>query len=178
MDGTVSGVIMERYQIGQKVLYGSHGVCEMVGREERIVDKKSVIYYVLEPLGQGSARFLIPAHNVVAMGKLRPILSTEELNALLQMDAIRSDAWIREENLRKQTYRELLSSGDRMRLLQMIHTLYRHKAEQLAAGKKVHLCDENFLRDAEKLLASEISFVLDLSAEEAKQYLRDHLLAE
>ena len=178
MDGTVSGVIMERYQIGQKVLYGSHGVCVMVGREERIVDRKPVTYYVLEPMGQGSSRFLVPSHNVVAMGKLRPVLTRQELEALLGMEAIRFDAWIREENLRKQTYRELLSSGDRMRLLTMLHTLYRHKSEQLAAGKKVHLCDENFLRDGEKLLASEISFVLDLCAEEAKQYLRDHLLAE
>jgi RNA polymerase-interacting CarD/CdnL/TRCF family regulator len=60
----------------------------------------------------------------------------------------------------------------------MLHTLYRRKSEYLAAGKKVHLCDENFLRDAEKLLASEISLVLELSPEEAKQYLRNQLSEE
>ena len=169
---------MERYQIGQKVLYGSHGVCSVVGREERISDRKPMVYFVLEPEGQGGSRFLVPTGNVAAMGKLRPVLAPEELEALLKIEAIRADAWIREDNLRKQAYRELLSSGDRLRLLTMLHTLYRHKSEQLAAGKKVHLCDENFLRDAEKLLASEISLVLDLTAEEAKQYLRDHLMDE
>lgn len=166
---------MHRYQIGQKVLYGSHGVCVIVGWEERISDKKPVTYFVLEPIGQGGARYLVPSHNTAAMGKLRPILSREELDALIGMEVIRKDAWIREENLRKQQYRDLLSSGDRMRLLQMIHTLHRHREEQAAAGKKMHLCDENFLRDGEKLLASEISLVLELSPEEAKQYLREQL---
>ena len=167
---------MERYRIGQKVMYGSHGVCVIADREERISDKKPVIYLVLEPQGQGSARFLVPTHNVVAMGKLRPVLIPEELEALLRVPLIRTDAWIPVDSLRKQAYRELLGSGDRLRILQMIHTLYRHKADQISAGKKVHLCDENFLRDAEKLLASEISLVLSLSAEEARQYLRDHLM--
>ena len=169
---------MERYQIGQKVLYGSHGVCVIVDREERIVDRKPVVYYVLEPSGQVRSRFLVPAHNVAAMGKLRPVLSREELDSLIHMDAIRSGTWVPQENLRKQIYRELISSGDRLRILQMLHTIYRHKEEQAAAGKRVHLCDENFLREGEKLLASEISLVLELSAEEAKQYLREKLREE
>ena len=166
---------MERYLVGDKVIYGSHGVCTVAGQEERPVDRRNVTYLVLEPAGQGSARFLVPTHNAAAMGKLRHILSRPELEALLQSEEIRQDALIREENLRKQSYRELINSGDRLRLLQMIHTLYLHKAAQLAAGKKVHLCDENFLRDAEKLLVSELSLVLDLAPEAAKQYLRTQL---
>ena len=171
-----AGVIMERFQLGQKVLYGSHGVCVIVGREERISDKKPMVYYVLEPQGQGSARFLVPTHNVAAMGKLRPVLVPEELEARLEIEAIRTDAWIQVDSLRKQAYRELLGSGDRLRILQMIHTLYRHEAAQFSVGKKVHLCDVNFLRDAEKLICSEISLVLSLSPEEARQYLRAHLM--
>lgn len=94
---------------------------------------------------------------------------------MLICDEVRTDGWIREENLRKQTYRELIGSGDRIRLMQMVRTLYRHKAAQSAAGRKVHLCDENFLRDAEKLLTSEVSIVLGMEPEQAKQYLRDFL---
>ena len=37
------------------------------------------------------------------------------------------------------------------------------------------MCDDNFLRDAEKLLCSELSVILDLPANEAKQYLRKNL---
>ena len=60
----------------------------------------------------------------------------------------------------------------------MVRTLYRHKKAQTTAGKKVHLCDDNFLRDAEKLLASEVSVVLEMDADQAKQYLRAKLREE
>jgi len=164
------------YQVGDKVIYGSHGVCCVVGQEERLIDKRNVTYLALEPMGQGSARFLVPTHNAAAMGKLRHMLTPQELDALLRSEQIRTDVWIRDENLRKQTYRELISSCDRQRLLTMIHTLYAHKAAQASAGKKVHLCDENFLRDAEKLLVSEIAMVLELEPEQAKEYLRNSLI--
>lgn len=166
------------YQLGDKVVYGSHGVCCVAGQEERLVDKRTVTYLVLEPVGQGGSRFLVPTHNAVAMSKLRHMLKPEELDALLQSEGIRADFWIRDENQRKQSYREMISGGDRQKLLAMIHTLYRHKAAQQAAGKKVHLCDENFLRDAEKLLISEIAIVLDMEPDQAKQYLRTKLKEE
>ena len=60
-------------------------------------------------------------------------------------------------------------------MLSMIYTLYQHRAAQAEAGKKVHLCDDNFLRDAEKLLLSEIAMVMELTPEQAKQYLRESL---
>lgn len=164
------------YQTGDKVVYGSHGICCVVGQETRVIDKRNVIYLVLEPMGQGAARFYVPTHNQAAMRKLRQVLSRKDLEDLLNSDAIRTDGWIRDENQRKQTYRELIGSGDREKLLNMIHTLYHHKDAQSAAGKKVHLCDENFLRDAEKLLIGEIAMIMEMEPTQAKVYLRTHLM--
>ena len=163
------------YQVGDKVVYGIHGVCMVVDQEERTVDRKRVTYLALEPVGQGGSRYLVPTHNTAAMAKLRHMLSKEELEALLQSDEIRTDGWIKDENQRKPTYRELISSGDRAKLMQMVRTLYRHKASQAAAGRKCHLCDENFLRDAEKLLISEVSIVMDVEPDQAKTYIRGKL---
>lgn len=166
------------YQVGEKVVYGVHGVCVVAAEEARVVDRKKVTYLALEPVGQDGTRYLVPTHNAIAMGKLQPMLTGEELTALIGSEAVRADAWIRDENQRKQTYRELIGSGDRVRLMQMVHTLYRHKKEQTAAGKKVHLCDDNFLRDAEKLLSGEFAIVLGMEADAARQYIRTHLKAE
>lgn len=166
------------YRIGEQVLYGIHGVCRVVDTEERIVDKKRLTYLVLEPEGQRGARYLVPTHNSAAMSKLRQVLSAEELEALFQSHEVLEDRWIQDENRRKQTYRELIGSGDRTALMGMVSTLYRHKAAQAAAGRKCHLCDENFLRDAEKLLASEVSLVMGLDTDDAKDYLRRHLKGE
>ena len=105
------------------------------------------------------------------------MLPAQELRDLLASEEIRENVWIQEENQRKQTYRDLISSGDRTALLKMVNTLYRYKAAQAAAGRKFHQCDDNFLRDAEKLLTSEIALVLEMSQEEARDYLRQQLKA-
>ena len=163
------------FQVGDKVVYGIHGVCMIADQEERVIDRKRAQYLVLEPVGQSGARYLVPTHNAAAMGKLKHMLTRQELEELFQSPEVRQDAWIKDENQRKNTYRELISSGDRARLLCMVHTLYAHKAAQTAAGRKCHLCDENFLRDAEKLLCSEFSMVLEQDYDQVKQYLRENL---
>ncbi len=160
------------FQVGDKVVYGIHGVCLVAEQEVRVIDRKKVTYLVLEPMGQDGSRYFVPTHNAVAMAKLRNMISKEAFESLIASDAVHQDVWISDENLRKQKYRDLISSGERTKLMQMVNTLYRHKASQAAAGKKFHLCDENFLRDAEKLLISEAAIVLNVSAEEAKQYVR------
>lgn len=163
------------YQVGDQVVYGIHGVCCVVDQEERMVDRKRVTYLALEPVGQDGSKYYVPTHNAAAMAKLRKMLSREELEALMHSEEVRADSWIRDENQRKQAYRELISSGDRAKLMQMVHTLYRHKAAQAALGRKCHLCDDNFLRDAEKLLASEAAIVLNMEYDQAKKYLRESL---
>lgn len=165
------------YQIGEQVVYGIHGVCCVADQEERVVDRKRITYLVLEPVSRDGSRYLVPTHNAVAMSKLRKMVNAEELTALFRSQEIHTDCWIQDENVRKQTYREKISCGDRATLMQLIHTLYRHRALQLAAGKKVHQCDENFLRDAEKLLAGEVGVVMGMEYPEALAYVREQLSA-
>lgn len=163
---------------GDQVVYGIHGVCSIVAQEKQIVNRKPVIYLVLEPLGQRGSRYLVPTQNAAAMAKLRPMLTREQMEALFASNEIRQNIWIPDENRRKQQYRELIGSGDREKLMQLVYTLYLHKQRQLDAGKKCHMIDDNFLRDAERLLASEVAVVLEIQQDQARQYIREHLSAE
>ena len=163
------------YQIGDDVIYGIHGVCRVVGMEVRNVDRKKVEYLVLEPLEQTGAKFYIPSHNPAAMAKLRPVMTKAELDSLLRVESLRENAWIEDENQRKLYYRELITGGDREALLRMVGTLHRHKEAQAAAGRKFHLCDENFLRDAQKLLNNDFSFVLGIEQSQVGQYVMEEL---
>lgn len=166
------------YQVGEKVVYGIHGVCRVADLEDRIVDRKHVTYLVLEPENQEGSKYLVPTHNAAAMSKLCPMLTVAEMEELFQSDAIVRDYWIKDENQRKQTYRELIAGTDRAALMGMVRTLYRQKASLIAAGKKFHQCDDNFLRDAEKRLASELEHVLETDYDRAKSFLREKLKAE
>ena len=124
------------YQTGDKVVYGTHGVCLVADLEEREVDHKQVIYLVLEPLGQQGSRYMVPTHNAAAMAKVKPMLNRDALESLLESETIREDAWILDENKRKQCYRELITSGDRQKLIQMVNSLYRHRRTQIASGRR------------------------------------------
>ena len=163
-------------QVGMQVVYGIHGVCCIIDVEVRRVDRKNVEYFVLEPKEQPGARFYIPTQNQAALSKLRLLLTKEELEALITSEATHQDCWVADENQRKLKYRELINGGDRAALISMIRALHKHRDNQLAAGRKFHLCDENFLRDAQKVLSSEFSLVLGIPQAEVGAYIESKLL--
>ena len=49
----------------------------------------------------------------------------------------------------------------------MIKTLYIHKKEREADGKRLHVMDENFFKDAEQILYHEFEYVLKLPGKDA-----------
>ncbi len=159
------------YQVGQKVVYGIHGVCKIIEFEIKVIDRQKVQYYVLEPLEQPGARYYIPTEKPAAVAKLSPLMTRQELDNLLADREIPEGTWIVDENQRKQRYRELIGCSDRKALLCMVRALYRHKQLQAEQGRKFHLCDENFLRDAEKLLNEEFSLVLDMPVPDVKAFM-------
>ena len=159
------------FQVGDRVLYGIHGVCSILGTEMKSVDRKKVEYFVLEPVEHPGARFYVPTGNPTALNKLKHILTAQQLEQLLISDESKADCWIQDENLRKQRYRELINGGDRAALISMVRTLHAHKQAQIAAGRKFHLSDENFLRDAEKVLNAEFSLVLNIPAGQVAEYI-------
>lgn len=164
------------YNKGDRVIYGIHGVCNILDIEIRTVDRKKIEYFVLEPVEQPGSRYFVPTQNQAAVAKLRPILSRKELDKLISSKDADQDAWIADENQRKQCYRELITSGDRAALLSMVKALHIHKEAQLAQGRRLHLCDENFLRDAESLLGGEFSLVLGIAPNEVGTYIKNAIL--
>ena len=163
------------YQIGEYVVYGIHGVCRILGTEKQLVDRKRAEFLVLEPIAQLGSRFYLPVQNPTALAKLKSVLTEQELEQLLNSACYPNACWVPEENRRKTTYREILNSADRSNILLMLTAVYHYRDEQAAQGKKFHLCDDNFLRDAEKFLSSEISHVKGLPMQQAREYLRSRL---
>lgn len=163
------------FEIGELVVYGVHGVCRVTEMREQTVGGKKQKYLVLKPVNSKATEYFVPTGNPAAMAKLFPLATREKLEALLASEEIRTSVWIPDENRRKQVYREMISGGSREKLMQAVFTLYQQKAIQKAAGRRLHMCDEGFLHDAEKRLAEEIENVMELDAPEAIAYLREKL---
>ena len=160
------------FQIGDLVVYGIHGVCKITEVQTQRVNRTKMEYFVLEPVTQCTSRFFVPSQNESALSKLRPILTKDEICELLSGDASRQNCWIDDEGQRKQVYKDLIISGDRAALISMLRALHAHKHNQIEAGKKFHISDANFMRDAEKIIFSEFSLVLDIPYEDVESYIK------
>lgn len=163
------------YNIGTTVIYKNEGVCRITEITERRFKDKNIEYYVLKPVHKDDSEIYVPKNNKELLSKMRKILSKEEILELIKTMPDEENIWIADENERKEHYREILVKGDRTELVRLIKTLYLHKQNQKKTGKKLHIADEKFLKDAEHLLYDEFAFVLNISKDEVLPFITGEL---
>jgi CarD family transcriptional regulator len=114
-------------------------------------------------VGDKGSTIFAPTDNEVVLKKMRRLLTKDEIHKLI--DSMRSEnaVWVENENERKELYRNILAKGDHLELIKMIKAIYAHKAEREAEGKRLHMSDERFFKDAEQILYNEFQYVLDLN---------------
>ena len=171
------GEVQFMFAQGDLVMYGIHGVCRVIAKEIRKLSKKKMEYYVMESVDQPGTQYFVPTQNKNAVAKMRKMMTKEELNTLLRSEKAHEDTWIADENERKQYYRDLITTADHAGMVATIETLYRKKEQQEACGRKFHQCDENFLRNAEKMLVGEFALILHIDHEEVGPYVQEVMSA-
>ncbi|WP_040197362.1 CarD family transcriptional regulator [Candidatus Soleaferrea massiliensis] len=163
------------YEINDTVLYGGHGVCRIVEIEERDLCGNRMEYYILKPVYDEKSTVFVPVHNEALTTKMRRILSVDEIYALIASMPNEDSKWIENENERKEKYREIISCGDRIQLIRAIKALYQHQQEQQARGRKLHLADERFFKEAEKMLYDEFALVLHIKPEQVFPFIQEQI---
>ena len=162
------------FQINDVILYSAQGVCKIVAMEQKRIDGANKMFFVLKPINDDSATVFVPTDKEAALKKMRRILTESQIRALLDAAAAERISWITQDSIRKERYRELLAGGDQLALICMIKRIYEHKKQCEEKGKRLHMIDEHFLKDAEQMLFNEFQYVLKL---ETKEELRACILA-
>lgn len=160
------------FRINDVVVYRSQGVCEIVDIVAKKTDGALKSYFVLKPKNSKEATFYIPTWNEKALEKMRKVMSEAEVNALIDAMPNSKPTWIANENERKEVYRKILTGGDQAAIISMVRALFLHKKERESQGKRLHMSDESFLKDAEQLLYNEWQYVLNVD----KAGLMDYIL--
>lgn len=159
------------FQVNDVVIYGSLGVCEIISIDDRKIDGTIKKYFVLRPNNDKNATFYVPTWNEKAWRKMRKVMTKEEVNALIDSMPRTSPAWIENESERKEAYKKILASGDQSAMISMVQALFIHKREREAAGKRLHVSDEHFMKDAEQLLYNEWQYVLNVDKTGLMDYI-------
>ena len=163
------------YQVGDRVVYGIHGVCLVADVEEQRTAGEVTQYYVLQPVYDDKGKVFVPVGNERLERKMRRILSKEEIYELIQEMPSKDPIWIADDAVRKEQYRQILLAGDRRELVRLIKTLYLRQQEQSAKGKKLYKNDEKVMKEAEKMLYEEFAHVLDISPSQVLPFIMQQI---
>ncbi|MBQ5381525.1 MAG: CarD family transcriptional regulator [Ruminococcus sp.] len=151
--------------VGQTVLYGSNGVCMVDDVTEKRIGKTKMQYYVLKPLCNNTSTLFVPTANQQLVSKMRRILTEDEAEAILR-DLPPCGDWNDNKQERSEQFRAIITEGSCVELIRLIRLVRTHEQEQLAGGKRLHISDERFLKEAEKMICEEFSLVLHISRDE------------
>ena len=158
-------------KIGTYVLYGKTGVCLI---KEKIIMGGGQ-YYVLNPIGDSRSSVYVPCDNDMLVARMRPLLSREEIDALLSAaDEVKRE-WVDDRNERALMYRTVTGSGDRKELVRLLVCLMRKRQERIALGKRLSSMDENVLQECVRLVQEEFSMVLGIDAKDVGPYIQERL---
>ncbi len=163
-------------KVGTHVLYGKMGVC-LVKEITRMSYGVGVgdEYYVLAPISDSRSSIYVPCANEELVARMCPLLSRDEIDALLTGDDVSEMTWVDDRNERGALYRSVTGGRDRRALIRLIRCLYRKKEERLAAGKHLSSMDEAALQECVRLVEEEFSMVLSIPRRDVERYVEDRI---
>lgn len=161
----------EKFNINDNVIYGNNGVCVVSDICEKTFNDEERRYYILKPVYRTGSILYVPVDNEMLIAKIKRVLTKKEIMDII--DAIPNDAtiWIDDNNERKIVYRDIISSGDRHKIICLIKTLYARRNELAQIGRKLHQSDEHYFREAEKILYDEFALVLELPQDKVLPFI-------
>ncbi len=162
----------KQFAAGERVVYGKMGVCLVTDRQVMAFGGESEEYYILQPQRDPRSSIYVPCGNALLMAKLRPLLSKEEIDTILQGVPQEDIGWIDDKNERSTQFRRILAQDDRRQLLRLIRCLMSEKRRRIAAGKKLPAADEATLQEGVHLVEQEFSQVLNIPAAQVNEYIR------
>ena len=154
------------YSVGQTVLYGTNGVCNIAGITDRQIGKQLMQYYVLKPIFSESSTLFVPTKNQQLVGRIRFVKSAKEIRGILS-SLSSPGKWNNDKTKRAEEFKAIITRGDCSELIGLIRLIRSHEQSQIEHGRRLHISDERILKEAEKMVCDEISTALDVSKDEA-----------
>ncbi len=146
-----------QFSVGEKVVYPTHGIAEVVGVEEKSIGDTSISVYVLRSCDKGLT-IIVPKEKTEMVG-LRPLLSKEEIVEMFHVLSSKEEPgeplpW----NRRQRVYADKIKTGDAFEIAEVVRDI-----SLIQQNKSLSYGERKVLEKAESLLASEISATQEIS---------------
>lgn len=159
------------YEIGSLVVYGSEGVCKVTEIVENSFSNMEDTrkYYVLAQISNPAYKVFVPCDNENLVSRMQRILSAEEIADMIR-ESNELPEWISDNKLRTKTFREIMQTYDRKKILALAKLLYITKSN-LTDKKKLFASDEELLKKIIRILHSEFSLVYEIEADQVIPFI-------
>lgn len=163
------------FKIGDVVVYSATGVCKISDICEKSFGADVLQYYMLSPLMKKSSTVFVPINNEKLTQKMHHVLTKNEFEKTFAI--ANSQVFVRpdSESERRNKFTEILNSGNRALLIQMVLDLKLYKSQQIQNSRRLHLADERLLSCSQELLFEEIAYVFEIEQDSVQEFLKSKI---
>lgn len=148
------------FNIGDLVVYSTHGVCQIEGVCEKTVAGVTRNYYELSPVN--NEHELSISAPVEGQGTtILKLMNKDEAGDVLESFKI---PMTENKDIRPHSYNKLVHSGDRKEIANIVNMLMRKKLQMEEDNKKLNRRDQDLLDMARGALFKELAISLDTSS--------------
>ncbi|MCC5875148.1 MAG: hypothetical protein JJU11_02910 [Candidatus Sumerlaeia bacterium] len=157
---------MMKFNIGETVIEPTNGICTMEGMRRMRVDGQDMTVYIFQA---NNAKVYVPADQIENRNIRRP-MSRDDVKKVLAslkqpVSPNRDDARLQYSN-----YREIMKSGDPMKIARLLRDLYILDQADDLKGKEKEIMDQ-----AKKFLCDEISYIRQVSKTQVLEQINEAL---
>ncbi len=155
--------------IGECVIYGSHGLCSV--RDILVPSfiergKEKEYYQMISAVDTGSVLY-VPVEG--ADEKVRDVLSADEAEDLIDEIEFAPELDLPEGKKAEPVIMDVIKHNVAEEMMSLVKSLRKIKAVRESEGKKFAALNEKYLNMAEKLLYTELAFSLKAEKDEIKE---------
>ena len=154
------------YKIGDTVVYGTEGICEVTDITVMSFGGEKSEYYILTPISKRQNTIYAPTVSEKIKKRMRSILTAKEARKLIDSLPVEPMDWVENNHERQDVFKNVLLCGSPEEVFSMLASLYQKQDEQEKIGKKLHASEERFMRDGERMLFNELAYALGTDVNE------------
>lgn len=166
------------FQPGEFIVYGSTGVCRVEALERPgLSGDRERQYYRLNPLHQDGLIYTPVEGGKVTM---RAVISRAEAQALLDLIPTLRAEPCQGTTLQSlaQHYQSVVRTHDCRELLELMMSIHTKRRQAEAQKRRLGMVDEQYRKQAERLLHGELSVALDIPFDQVEAYIAQYLPPE
>jgi CarD family transcriptional regulator len=157
---------MLNFRIGETVVEPTLGICTVEGIKRMTIDQKAEDYYVFQ---SGTARVMVPRTQVERRGIRKP-MTKEEVRKIINLLKVPVSPSREDAKMQYIGYREIMKSGDPVRVVKLLRDLYTLEQADDLKGK-----EREIMEQAKKFLVEEIAFIKQASKTSVSEQINDSL---